>query len=146
MDRLYRGTRGPETNALYVDVIYQDGVAGPLHHVKHHSPTGFECGYHGSGPADLALSILCDAVNEMPTPDDIYQGKFRAAPYYQRFKRSVVSMLPSDTTWVIPGFLVDAMIDWYETVGKTEEGEVVEPPRTYRLALEEASEEIGSES
>ncbi len=26
--------------------------------VKHHSPTGFEWGYGGSGPADLALNIL----------------------------------------------------------------------------------------
>jgi Family of unknown function (DUF6011) len=25
---------------------------------KHHSPTGFECGYGGSGPADLALNVL----------------------------------------------------------------------------------------
>jgi hypothetical protein len=26
--------------------------------VIEHSPTGFECGYGGSGPADLALNIL----------------------------------------------------------------------------------------
>lgn len=31
-----------------------------LAHVAVHSPTGFECGYSGSGPADLALSILAD--------------------------------------------------------------------------------------
>jgi hypothetical protein len=24
----------------------------------HHSPTGFECGYGGSGPADLALNVM----------------------------------------------------------------------------------------
>lgn len=28
------------------------------HVVKHHSPTGFECGYGGSGPAELALNVL----------------------------------------------------------------------------------------
>ena len=28
------------------------------HSVIHHSPTGFEIGYGGSGPADLALNIL----------------------------------------------------------------------------------------
>lgn len=27
------------------------------HHVIHHSPTGYEFGYAGSGPADLALNI-----------------------------------------------------------------------------------------
>lgn len=29
-----------------------------LHHFVKHSPTGFEMGYGGSGPADLAYSIL----------------------------------------------------------------------------------------
>ena len=28
------------------------------HHVTHHSPTGYEWGYGGSGPADLALNVL----------------------------------------------------------------------------------------
>lgn len=32
----------------------------PLPHCKLHSPTGLECGYGGSGPADLAASILAD--------------------------------------------------------------------------------------
>lgn len=32
----------------------------PLRHVVVHSPDGFEWGYGGSGPADLALAILCD--------------------------------------------------------------------------------------
>lgn len=31
-----------------------------LPHANLHSPTGFECGYGGSGPADLAASILAD--------------------------------------------------------------------------------------
>ena len=30
----------------------------PLHHVVRHSPTGIEWGYGGSGPSDLALSVL----------------------------------------------------------------------------------------
>lgn len=32
----------------------------PLRHLIWHSPTGFECGDSGYGPADLALSILAD--------------------------------------------------------------------------------------
>lgn len=28
------------------------------HVVVHHSPTGFDCGYGGSGPAELALNVL----------------------------------------------------------------------------------------
>ena len=39
----------------------------PHHHV-HHSPTGFEIGYGGSGPADLALNILALAIGPPPDP------------------------------------------------------------------------------
>jgi hypothetical protein len=35
----------------------------PLPHIPYHSD-GFECGYGGSGPADLALSILADHFGE----------------------------------------------------------------------------------
>lgn len=37
-----------------------------LPHIVHHSPTGFEFGYLGSGPADLALSILADYFDAPP--------------------------------------------------------------------------------
>lgn len=39
----------------------------PHRHV-HHSPTGYECGYGGSGPADLALNILALFVGPAPDP------------------------------------------------------------------------------
>ena len=39
----------------------------PLRHVVHHSPDGFEWGYDGSGPADLALSILVAVIGPEPT-------------------------------------------------------------------------------
>jgi hypothetical protein len=35
------------------------------HLVTHHSPTGFEWGYAGSGPADLALNILEDSLRRV---------------------------------------------------------------------------------
>jgi hypothetical protein len=35
---------------------------------KHHSPTGFECGFAGSGPADLALNILALFIPAPPDP------------------------------------------------------------------------------
>ena len=37
-----------------------------LRHCVYHSPTGFETGYGGSGPADLALSILADFLGVSP--------------------------------------------------------------------------------
>lgn len=48
-----------------------------------HSPTGFEAGYGGSGPAQLALALLADV-----TQDDQW-----SLAHYQRFKWEVVSQL-----------------------------------------------------
>jgi hypothetical protein len=59
--------------------------AGPTHelvHVVRHSPTGVEFGYGGSGPADLARSILTDAV-----------GPEIADQHYQDFKWDFVARL-----------------------------------------------------
>lgn len=51
-----------------------------------HSPLGYEWGYGGSGPAQLALALLADALG-----DDQ-----RALRLHQAFKFAVVSRLPSD--------------------------------------------------
>jgi hypothetical protein len=37
----------------------------PLPHLIRHSPTGFNCGYNGNGPRDLALSLLTDTFNTL---------------------------------------------------------------------------------
>lgn len=41
-------------------VVSGEGSNYLLPHCELHSPKGFECGYGGSGPADLAASILAD--------------------------------------------------------------------------------------
>ena len=46
-----------------------------------HSPTGFEWGYGGSGPAQLALALLMDALG----------NEDAALHHYQEFKRQVVA-------------------------------------------------------
>lgn len=66
-----------------------------LFHVAAHSPTGFNCGYLGSGPADLALSILVDYLGEDPQQAlAIWRGKLdiesRAVRMHQRFKQDVI--------------------------------------------------------
>jgi hypothetical protein len=53
-----------------------------------HSPTGFEWGYGGSGPAQLALALLADALRE----DQL------ARNYHQEFKWKVISQLPDSWT------------------------------------------------
>jgi Family of unknown function (DUF6166) len=54
--------------------------------LRNHSPTGFEWGYGGSGPAQLALALCADA-----TGDDA-----RALKVYQRFKWRCISGIKGD--------------------------------------------------
>ena len=65
------------------------------------SPSGFEWGYGGSGPAQLAIAILAHA----------YVDEF-AASVYQKFKREVVSDLP-ENGWILTKSKLDA---WREGV------------------------------
>lgn len=55
-----------------------------------HSPTGFEWGYCGSGPAQLALAILADHCKD----DE------RALNFHQRFKWAVIAEL-STRHWML---------------------------------------------
>jgi hypothetical protein len=52
--------------------------------VRGHSETGFEWGYGGSGPAQVALAILCDHFGE----------ETLARRHYMAFKWEVVAQLP----------------------------------------------------
>ena len=61
-----------------------EGVArASVPHAARHSPTGIEWGYGGSGPADLARSVLLALV-----------GEREAGALYQRFKHEVVAAVP----------------------------------------------------
>lgn len=70
-------------------VEHEDGGTYPLPHIVRHSPTGFEMGYCGSGPADLALSILVHYFQQF--------GRSRAEairlaePLYQEFKLQFIA-------------------------------------------------------
>lgn len=69
------------------------GRSERLEHKEVHSPDGFEWGYGGSGPADLALSLLCDALDE-DDPESV-------PPWlYQAFKAGIVALLPREK-WVL---------------------------------------------
>lgn len=68
---------------------------------KWHSPTGFECGYGGSGPADLALNVLAQLV---PLGSDgaegwkIWDGQSVSATaglLHHDFKDEFIATLPS---------------------------------------------------
>jgi len=74
----------------YAVIVTVDGRRlNPRHDLRNHSPTGFEWGYCGSGPAQLALAILAD-----------HCGDERALNFYQRFKWAVIAGFPH-RAWVI---------------------------------------------
>ncbi|HZU15042.1 MAG TPA: DUF6166 domain-containing protein [Candidatus Dormibacteraeota bacterium] len=78
----YQLGRRPEDGRVVATVIPDHGRSYPLRRVVHHSPAGLEYGYGGSGPADLALSILVDLL-----------GEDRAWHHYQAVKwRFIVSL------------------------------------------------------
>ncbi len=63
--KTYRGRRlgkAEDLSGVEVTVNYR-----PLRHQFRHSPTGVEFGYGGSGPADLALSILWNFLGKEPS-------------------------------------------------------------------------------
>ena len=64
-----------------------------------HSPTGFEWGYGGSGPAQLALAILADHCGN----DE------QALNFYQRFKWAVIAELPH-RSWTLTSQEIDRVL------------------------------------
>ena len=78
--KMYQGTRA----GLAADLTVDGHPLNPRLDLWNHSPSGFEWGYGGSGPAQLALALLADH-----TGDDA-----KAVTLHQDFKRSLVSDLP----------------------------------------------------
>jgi hypothetical protein len=61
-------------------------AANVPHAIVLHSPTGFEWGYGGSGPADLALNILYAVTG----------NKELALRHYQEFKWTFIAAMPEE--------------------------------------------------
>jgi len=73
--------------------------------LRNHSPTGFEWGYGGSGPAQLALAICADALRSSDAPP---------LRFYQKLKFAAVARVPQNVTpWAMPR---SAVLDWIEAV------------------------------
>lgn len=83
-------------------IVTEEGQAGyHLLHLVHHSPTGFEFGYPGSGPADLARSIIGDYLHDRnPHP-----------ALYQQFKADVIAKLDRDQS--IHQITEDEVDEWF---------------------------------
>lgn len=81
--------------------------------LANHSPTGFEYGFGGSGPAQLALAILADHYQHAARPEPLRKAREAlrgegggpgdlALRYHQSFKARVVAAIPQHThDWVL---------------------------------------------
>lgn len=99
---VYHGRR----DANGVSTVVRETAAGvnlgPLRHIVRHSPTGMEWGFLGAGPADLARSVLLDALGReagcpgcSPVGCGDHCDGFRAVPY-QEFKAAVIGDLADE--------------------------------------------------
>lgn len=111
---IYKGFRGEEDMAIVV--VDTDGTAKPLpprNDLFNHSPNGFEWGYGGSGPAQLALAILAHYFHQMHPVElarhvalfgiTVERGEALAdklaVHLHQRFKFAVIASLPREGVW-----------------------------------------------
>jgi hypothetical protein len=88
----------------------------PLTHVSYHSPDGFEWGYAGSGPADLALAILADYFEEpaefvLAALRSMWTPRSKAAALHQSFKERFVAIEHRDE-WQLHSDDIEA---WLQT-------------------------------
>jgi hypothetical protein len=76
--------------------------------VRNHSPDGFNWGYGGSGPAQLALGLMLDFLDDEPHAREIAQH------HYQQFKWDVIARLPGDQGWQLNGLQIRQAIEAME--------------------------------
>jgi hypothetical protein len=72
-----------------------------LVHIEKHSPDGFNWGYPGSGPAELARCILTDFLG----------SEHLADRFYQRYKWDVIAPIQHDGPWEIKE---EHLISWFK--------------------------------
>lgn len=85
-----RGENVPSQLSLYLDKV-------------NHSPTGFEWGYFGSGPSQLAFAILYSYLSLQNREED-------AKGLYMRFKQDFIAGIHEDQ-WLIHGEQIDIWLD-----------------------------------
>lgn len=105
----YIGKIDIETRDFHVYRVSDDArpiALNPRLDLRNHSPTGFSWGYGGSGPAQLALAILADYL------DDDEQ----ALRLYQDFKWKVIAGLPQGEDWTLSSDAIDATLAAIEAV------------------------------
>lgn len=94
---------------VFVECGLPDPVPlSPRLELRNHSPTGFAWGYNGSGPAQLALAILCDVYD-----DD------KALRLYQQFKDWVIAKQDREKPFLLTATEVMTAVDEIEALADT---------------------------
>lgn len=91
----YTGIRVDNVCTVLVQLIEEGKVENesyPLTHILRHSPDGFQWGYGGSGPSDLALSIMTDYFSRQGVVTSLTE----ADGCYQAFKWDFISKIAED--------------------------------------------------
>ncbi|MBK9497256.1 MAG: hypothetical protein IPO08_22610 [Xanthomonadales bacterium] len=82
--------------------------------VPGHHGSGIECGYFGSGPAELALAMLMAVIDE-PLTVEICRGTQKCGRlawyFHQSFKSDIIARQPRNSMWL----LSIADIEWWLT-------------------------------
>jgi len=119
--KVYRGYRGTWDGSVYVEAQRINTLKQPmgettrLRHLVFHSPSGFGWGYAGSGPADLALSILADYFGEYEQLVGEYQvltygHDSRTVGLHQMFKQDFLANI-QDNTWEINSLDIEKWLE-----------------------------------
>lgn len=106
------------------------------HLVVHHSPNGFEFGYGGSGPADLALNVCqwyLDLIHYQGEKTQCFDGNCWSLAWvlHQDFKRAFIAGAPHEGT-VIP---FNQIKYWFD------QNITDDMKRTYAMAVEDELEQ-----
>lgn len=104
-EKIYRGKRGAngETVVTVNEIVLE---LAPSLRLFPHSPCGFEWGYGGSGPAQLALALLFDAI----------KADWVALALHQKFKFELVARWQRNQNWELrQSQIVEWVLDQVET-------------------------------
>jgi hypothetical protein len=114
--KVYEGTRDG-LGYTHVFVTDNTGERRPLTHYAKHSPDGFEWGFTGPGPAELARCLLLDhfgLATRGPWAEEIFDpqtGELARLPAdYQAFKWDVISRFVQGKPWRLTSSQIDAWI------------------------------------
>ena len=104
-------------------------VRVPTHlEIVDHSPDGFEWGYYGSGPSQLALALLYETL----LAADVFEARRLAAQFHQRMKFELLNSLTGGRSnhWSCTS---DVILAWFRQA-KIEAVQQEYPERGHRAA------------